>query len=270
VKLRRLFGRKPRVGLSLAAGGAKGVAYIPFIEALEEMGIDVAAISGSSIGAAIGGFYAAGLSPPQMGAVLSTFRPGHLHQVFHINWSGRGLISGRSVREFLDRTLPVKRFEDTRIPLKVVATDYWRREQVVFDSGSLIDAIQASTAVPGVFEPAVFGGRVLVDGAVKNTIPYELLRDSCDFIIGLDSSNRTRDPDRTDTPRTLVMVMNTFRILTDTITEYKMRYDPVDLYFRLTLPDVEMLDFYKFEEMFDAVGPEVARFRRELGEKLGL
>jgi NTE family protein len=237
---------------------------------MEDMGVEIAAISGSSVGAAIGGLYAAGLSPEQMGGVLATFRPGHLHQVFHINWSGRGLISAKSVRLFLDRTLPVKRFEDTRIPLKVVATDYWRREQVVFDSGSLVDAIQASTAVPGVFEPAVFGGRVLVDGGVKNTLPYEIIRDRCDFIIGLDSSNRTRDPDRTDTPRTLVMVMNTFRILTDTITEYKMRYDPVDLYFRLKLPDVEMLDFYKFEEIFDSVGPEVERFKRELGEKLRL
>ena len=270
VKLKRLFGRTPRVGVSLAGGGAKGVAYIPFLRALEELEVDIAAISGSSIGAAIGGLYAAGLGPAELAGVLDSFRPGHLHEVFRINWHGHGLISGKSVRKFLETTLPVERFDQTRIPLKVVATDYWRREQVVFDSGSLVDAIQASTAVPAVFEPVVLDGRVLVDGSIKNTLPYELLRDECDFLIGLDVSNRAKDPDRTDLPRTLVMVLNTFRILTDSNTEYKLRYDPVDLYFRLELPNVEMLDFYKYREIFDTVGPEVERFTRELSKKLGL
>jgi NTE family protein len=270
VRLRRIFKRKPRVGISLAAGGAKGVAYIPFLAALEELDVEITAVSGSSIGSVIGGFYAAGLSPPELTGVLERFRPGHLHQVFQINWHGRGLISGKSVRRFLEATLPVSRFEDTRIPLKLVATDYWRREQVVFSEGSLVDAIQASTAVPGVFEPAVLNGRVLVDGAVKNTLPYELIRDRCDFLIGLDVSNRSPDPDTTDIPRTLVMVLNTFRILTDTVTEYKMRYDPIDLYFRLKLPNVEMLDFYKYREIFETVGPEVDRFKAEISEKLSL
>ena len=268
--LKRLLGRKPRVGLSLAGGGAKGVAYVPFLAAMEEMELDIAAVSGSSIGAAIGGMYAAGLGPTELAAVLESFRPGHFREVFRINWHGRGLISGDSVRRFLEQTLPVQRFEQTRMPLKVVATDYWRREQVVFDSGSLIDAIRASTAVPGVFEPAVLNGRVLVDGAIKNTLPYELIREDCDFLIGLDVSNKSDDPDRIDSPRTLVMVLNSFRILTDTITVYKMRYDPVDLYFRLELPGIEMLDFYKYREIFDTVGPEVDRFKREVGEKLSL
>lgn len=270
MKLKAIFGHKPRVGLSLAAGGAKGVAYIPFLTAIEELGIELAAVSGSSIGAGIGGMYAAGLSPKEIAAVLARFRPGRLHEVFHINWLGRGLISGESVRDFLEETLPVKRFEDTRMPLKVVATDYWRREQVVFDTGSLIDGIQASTAVPGIFESPVLDGRLLVDGAIKNTLPYELIRPHCDFVIGLDVSNRTSDPTRTDAPRTLVMVLNSFRILTDTITEYKMRYDPVDLYFRLKLPEVEMLDFYKYDQIFEDVKPEVERFKRELKQKLRL
>ncbi|MGM0673715.1 MAG: patatin-like phospholipase family protein [Spirochaetota bacterium] len=270
MKLTSIFKRKPRVGLSLAGGGAKGVAYIPFLEAIEELGISVTAVSGSSIGAAIGGLYAGGLGPREMAGVLQMFRPGRLHEVFHINWLGRGLISGESVRTFFEETLPVRRFEDTRMPLKVVATDYWRREQVVFESGSLVDALQASTAVPGVFESPVLNGRLLVDGAIKNTLPYELIREDCDFIIALDVSNRAADPTRTDAPRTLVMILNSFRILTDTITEYKIRYDPVDLYFRLKLPKIEMLDFYKYQEIFEDVKPEVERFKQELSEKLRL
>jgi NTE family protein len=270
VNLKALLGRTPRVGLSLAGGGAKGVAYIPFLRALEELDVEIAAISGSSIGAGIGGLYAAGLGPAELVGVLDSFRPGHFREVFRINWHGRGLISARSVRSFLDNTLPVARFDQTRIPLKIVATDYWRREQVVFDSGSLADAMQASTAVPGVFEPVVIGGRVLVDGSIKNTLPYELLRDDCDFIIALDVSNQAHDPNRTDVPRNLVMMLNTFRILTDSNTEYKLRYEPVDLYFRLKLPHVEMFDFYKYQEIFDAAQPEVERFSAELSQKLHL
>ncbi|MFP4066905.1 MAG: patatin-like phospholipase family protein [Spirochaetaceae bacterium] len=268
MRLRRLFGGRPRVGLALAGGGAKGVAYIPFLEALEEMDVEISAVSGSSIGAVIGGLYAAGLGPAELTGVLETFRPGHLHEVFRINWHGRGLIRGESVRRFLERTLPVHRFEDTRIPLSVVATDYWRREQVVFESGALVDGLQASAAVPGVFEPAVIGGRVLIDGSVRNTLPYELIRDRCDLLVALDASNRTDNPDRTDIPRTLVMVLNSFRILTDSITEYKMHYDPADVYFRVKLPGIEMLDFYKFREIFDTVEGEVTEFRRQLEAKL--
>lgn len=268
--LKALFGRTPRVGLSLAGGGAKGVAYIAFLRALEELNVEISAISGSSIGAGIGGLYAAGLGPDELVDVLDSFRPGHLREVFRINWHGRGIISAKSVHTFLENTLPVARFDQTRIPLKVVATDYWRREQVVFESGSLADAMQASTAVPGVFEPVVLDGRVLVDGSIKNTLPYELLRDDCDFVIALDVSNRARNPDRTDVPRNLVMVLNTFRILTDSNTEYKLRYEPVDLYFRLKLPNVEMFDFYKYQEIFEAAKPEVERFSAELSKKLHL
>lgn len=260
--------RKPRIGLALAAGGAKGVAYIPFIRALEEEGLEISAIAGSSVGALIGGLYASGLSTDELVAILDRFRPGQLHRFFRINWFGAGLISGESVRDFLADHLAVHDFAETRIPFRAVATDYWRRESVVFDSGSLVDAIRASTAVPAVFEPALVDGRVLVDGGITNTLPYELIRDECDVLVALDVSNRVTDPDRNDVPPVPVMVLNTFRILTDSLTEYKRRYEPVDLYFRLKLPKVEMLDFHKYREVFETAGPEVGRFMDELAEHL--
>lgn len=264
----RFWKRKPRIGLALAAGGAKGVAYLPFLRAMEEMDVEIGAIAGSSVGALVGGLYASGRSVDEMVALLEEFKPGQLHRFFRINWFGTGLISGGSVRDFLDRALGVRTFEETTIPFTAVATDYWRREQVVFRSGSLVDAIRASTAVPAVFEPARVNGRVLIDGGVTNTLPYELIRDQCDLLVGLDVSNRSSDPERTDVPRTPVMVLNTFRILTDSLTAYKRRYEPVDLYFRVQLPTVEMLDFHKWRQIFDDVQPEVAEFRAQLRELL--
>ncbi len=256
--------KAPRVGLALAAGGAKGVAYVPFLAALERMNVEISAIAGSSIGALVGGLYASGRTPSEMIAILETFRPSQLHRFFRINWFGTGLISGESVRDFLDRNLAVKTFEEARIPFTAVATDYWRREQVVFRNGSLCDAILASTAVPAILEPARVGGRVLIDGAVTNPLPYELIRDQCDILVGLDTSNRTVDPDRNDVPGTPLLVLNTFRILTDCLTDSKRLSEPIDLYFRLSLPTVEMLDFHKYREVFDAIRPEVERFTAAL------
>jgi NTE family protein len=267
-----LFGKRkqntPRIGLALAAGGAKGVAYIPFLEALEEMDVTISAIAGSSVGSLIGGLYASGVTTSEMVGILEEFKPGQLNRFFRINWFGRGLISGESVRDFLERNLKVHTFEETHIPFTTVATDYWRREQVVFRSGSLVDAIRASTAVPAVFEPAVMGDRMLIDGGVTNTLPYELIRDQCDILVGLDVSNRSTNPDRTDVPRAAVMVLNTFRILTDNLTRHKIEYEPLDLYFRVMLPTVEMLDFHKYKQIFTDVQPEVEKFRGELQETL--
>lgn len=260
--------RKPRIGLALAAGGAKGVAYVPFIRAIEEAGLEISAVAGSSVGALIGGLYASGVSTDGLEAILERFRPGQLHRFFRINWFGSGLISGESVRGFLSDHLVVHDFAETRIPFKAVATDYWRREPVVFESGSLVDAIRASTAVPAVFEPAVVDGRVLVDGGITNTLPYELIRGDCDLLVALDVSNRVTDPDRNDLPPVPVMILNTFRILTDRLTEYKRRYEPPNVYFRVKLPGVEMLDFHKYREVFETVGPEVDRFLEELDEHL--
>lgn len=267
--IRRIFGH-PRVGLALAAGGAKGIAYIPLISAMEELGVEPTIIAGSSVGSLIGGLYAAGLSPEEMISILEGLKPPVLRRLFQPSLRRGGVISGEGVRSFLRDTLPVQTFEETRIPFRAVATDYWKREEVVFSSGSLVDAIRASTSVPGVFEPAVVGGRLLIDGAAKNTLPYDTIRHACDFVVGLDVSNRTDRPNRSDVPGTLSMVLNTFRVMTDNLTETKLRYDPIDFYHRMRLPDVEMLDFHKYSHIFERVEPETAAFKANLSNALGL
>jgi NTE family protein len=168
----------------------------------------------------------------------------------------------------LSDNLPVTTFAQTRIPFVAVATDYWRRDEVVFRSGSLIDAITASAAVPGLFEPAIVNERILVDGGITNTQPYDLIADECDAVVALDVSNRTENPDRNDMPSGAEMVLNTFRILTDRQTEAKVAYNPPALHFRVKLPFVEVLDFHKYQEIFDKVWPEVDRFRSAVKDRI--
>ena len=259
----------PRVGLALAAGGAKGIAYIPFIRVMEEMGIRPVMVAGASIGAVIGGFYAAGSSPDEMLALLEEFHPQDLTKHFTFNLSGTGIVAGKVVRGYLEEHLPVTTFEETDIPFKAVATDYWRREQVVLDSGSLPEAIHASAAFPGIFEPLVRNGRVLVDGGAANPLPSDLLRNDCDFIVGLNVSNRAPNPDTDEVPGGGIMMFNTFRILKDRLAEIAIERAPIEVYFRMELPFVETLDFHKYKKILDKVEPEIDRFRKELEEKLG-
>jgi NTE family protein len=267
-----MFGKKKRqkVGVALAAGGAKGIAYIPFLQALDELGVEPAMVVGSSIGSVIGGFYAAGTSPKQMLSLLEEIQPRELAEILSFNWGGSGIIAEKTVRSFLDKHLPVSTFEETKIPFRAIATDYWRREQVVFDSGSLAEAIQASSAFPGIFEPLVRDGRVYVDGGAANPLPSDILRGECDFIVGLNVSNRAPDPDTDDVPGAGIMMFNTFRILKDRLAEIAIERDPIDVYFRVELPFVETLDFHKYREILDQAEPELERFREEVSSKLGL
>ncbi len=262
--------KKHKVGVALAAGGAKGIAYIPFLEVLDDLGVEPAMVAGSSIGSVIGAFYAAGSSPKEMLSLLEEFHPRDLAEILTFNWSGTGIIAGKTVRDFLNEHLPVSRFEETKIPFRAIATDYWRREQVVFDSGSLAEAVQASAAFPGIFEPLVKDGTVYVDGGASNPLPSDILRDECDFIIGLNVSNRTPDPDTDDVPGSGIMMFNTFRIIKDRLAEIAIERDPIDVYFRVELPFVETLDFHKYRDILDQAEPELDRFREEVSSKLGL
>ena len=97
-------------------------------------------------------------------------------------------IKGRKIEEWIREILPIKRFEDLPIPLRVVATDYWKGEQVVFSSGDIAQAVRASISIPGVFQPYELGGRVFVDGGVVNPVPFELLEGLADFVVAIDVS----------------------------------------------------------------------------------
>ncbi|HTX72327.1 MAG TPA: patatin-like phospholipase family protein, partial [Rectinemataceae bacterium] len=192
-----------KVGLALGSGGAKGIAHIAYLEVLDQLCIRTSELAGSSMGALIGAFYAAGIPARRIRDIAVGIGLRDLPKI--IDLSGprdSGIIKGRKIEDWLGEMLPVRRFEQLRMPLRIVATDFWRKEQVVFDSGELIPAIRASISIPGVFEPYTIGSRLLVDGGVANPVPFDLLRDS-DFIVGIDVSGGAdplgeRDPGRVE------------------------------------------------------------------------
>lgn len=177
--------RRPRVGLALGAGGAKGLAHIGVIEELERRGCEIVAISGSSMGAVIGGIHAAGRLDVYRDWVKGLAKFDVLKLV---DWtlSGGGLIKGEKIMGTLRDLIGEIDIQDLSVPYTAVAVDLDRHREVWLSHGPLFDAIRASIAIPSVFRPHRYMGRTLVDGGLLNPVPVTpLLRTSCDAIIAV-------------------------------------------------------------------------------------
>jgi NTE family protein len=166
--------RVPTVGIALGGGFARGMAHIGVLKVLEQEGIPVDVVAGTSVGALIGASYCSGLSIEDLEKVAHSCR-----FTTFARWtvSRYGFASNDRMVSFLTRTLKVKRFEELRIPLGVTATDFNTGEGVVFHSGSIIDPVRASCAYPGMFLPVEIRGRWLVDGMLSHPVPTRPLRE---------------------------------------------------------------------------------------------
>ncbi|HTW58342.1 MAG TPA: patatin-like phospholipase family protein [Terriglobales bacterium] len=164
----------PVIGLALGGGFARGIAHIGVLKVLEQEGIPVRAVTGTSVGALIGACYCSGLSVTELEQVASSCR-----FTTFARWtlSRYGFASNDRMVSFLERTLKVKTFEEMRIPLGVAATDFNTGEGAVFHSGSIVDPVRASCAYPGMFLPVEIGGRYLVDGMLSHPVPTKPLRE---------------------------------------------------------------------------------------------
>ncbi len=161
------------------------------------------------------------------------------------------------------QTVNVTRFEELATPLSVVAADFWKREQVVFQAGDIRSAVHASMAIPGIFNPVVIDKQVLVDGGVVNPVPYDLVLDDCDITIAIDvMGNRTEGKDLI--PSLSESIFNTFQIMQKSILRQKIAAQPPNIYIAPEIVDIQMLEFYKAEEIFKQAQPAKDQLRREL------
>jgi NTE family protein len=165
--------RVPAIGLALGGGFARGIAHVGVLKVLEEEGIPVRMIAGTSVGALIGAAYCSGVTIAELEEVAYKVR-----FTTFARWtlSRYGFATNDRMVSFLARTLKVQTFEELRIPLGVTATDFNTGEGMVFTSGSIIDPVRASCAYPGMFLPVEIRGRWLVDGMLSNPVPTRPLR----------------------------------------------------------------------------------------------
>ena len=181
---------QPEAGIGLALGGgfARGLAHIGVLKVLEEEGIPIRFIAGTSVGALIGAAYCSGLSIPELEQVASHVRFKHF-----ASWtlSRYGFASNQRMIGFLNSILKVKTFEELRIPLAITATDFSTGEGVVFHSGPLVDPVRASCAYPGMFLPVKIRGRLLIDGMLSYTVPTVPLRQmGAEYVLGVHLKGR--------------------------------------------------------------------------------
>lgn len=179
---------RPKTALVLGSGAARGLAHIGVLKALTEHHIPIDIVVGSSMGAMIGGAYAAGLSPEQIEEIACQTNRLKIAQIlFPKRLQLDGLLDGKRVQKFLIALLGEQKIERLEIPFASVATDIWTGEEIILNSGSLVNAIRASISFPFLFTPMKIDGRYLVDGGVVNPLPVNIAREmGADFIIAVN------------------------------------------------------------------------------------
>jgi NTE family protein len=183
-------GLPPMVALVLGGGAARGFAHVGVLQVLEEAGIPVELIVGTSVGSLVGAIYADGKDSRQLARIAVALDRGDFFDfsagraVF-----GVGLAKGEKLARFVEQNVSHRRIEELPIPFAAVATDLDTGERVVLADGSVVEAVRASCAIPGVFEPVHARGRLLVDGGVVANLPVGVARDlGADVVIAVDVS----------------------------------------------------------------------------------
>jgi NTE family protein len=159
--------------LALGGGGARGLAHIGVLYALEKAGFRVRAVAGTSMGGIIGALYAAGYSPPEL---VHWADASERRDLFRVRPSGSGLIGLDRIEELLRETLRDRTFEDLNVRCAVTATDLKSGEEIVLKEGRIVDAVLATIALPGVFPPKIMGDTRLVDGGIVDPVPVRPAR----------------------------------------------------------------------------------------------
>ena len=268
------------VGLAVGGGAAFGIAHVGLLKVFEDNDIPIDLIAGTSMGSIIAVGHAAGISPDTMLDISDRLgtKPTTL-SVLDLTLAGSGLLAGdRAIAIFAPYLGPIERFEELCIPCRVVATDIETGERVTIGDGSLIDACRASCSVPVVWVPAQRGERTLVDGALVDPVPAEVVLEmGADVCIAVNAVPGPKkgvtnvltklwrrvtahgplsDIGRSHrTPNSMDIFMNTMRIMQHELG--KFRAAPADLTITPNLSDFAWVEFYKTKELIER-GAEAA------------
>ena len=275
--------RRPRIGLVLGGGGARGAAHIGVLEVLDRLHVPVDCVAGTSMGALVAGAWAAGLSPAQMRAELGradwadmfqdspgyaelNFREKRLSQIFlpaseaGVKNGGTvappGVVSGQKIKLFFNHLVHAdtgeREIQDLPLPVSIVATDIGTGERVVLRDGSLTQAMLASMSVPGLVAPLEYRGRKLVDGGLVDNVPIREVRERCgaDVVIAVDVGSPLLPPGQVS--GLLSVGEQVLRLLTEQNVQASLAtLGPHDILIRPDLGDITSTDFKRYAEAAD-------------------
>ncbi len=233
------------LGLALGGGAARGFAHIGVLKALEEQGIPVRFVAGSSAGSVIGAAFCAGYSWRE---ILEKARSVDWTDIASITIPRMGLMSMARFESLLDRLFDFKSFSQLAIPFAAIAVDLASERQVVFTEGSVAAAVRASCSIPGIFEPVVRDGKVLVDGGLLNDVPADVVKGmGAAFVLAVDLNGISSQG---HAPRSIMDVIHTsFNILVKHGSQGGMR--AADLVVRPPLDDIGYQELKRIDELVD-------------------
>lgn len=282
--------KKKRIGLALGGGGARGLAHIGVLKVLEKERIPIDLVVGTSIGALVGAAYTSGISPDEMekkvdeylnsteyqSSAMKGFESGHageevgLAQKIQFYLRNRfyvvqamfkpGILSNEDFQETINFFIPDIQIEETRIPLRVVATDLVSGEQIVFSEGSLRQAVMASCAVPGAIEPLKEGERLLSDGGIIRLIPSSVARkEGAEIVIAVAVE---RDIPRQEELRTVVDIYHRVsEIMGQELNKYELMEADI-----VILPKVGDLHWSNFSQAMNLINKGEKAAKEKLGD----
>ncbi len=269
---------QPRIGLALGGGGARGLAHILALEAFDELGLKPALIAGTSIGAIVGAAYAAGLTALEIrdrAEALLGRRRDILRNLFAVpprTWSELWTLrpfaqSAMNPEALLGLVLPetmARDLADLRVPLLVVATDFYAQTRVVMSSGALIPAVAASMALPGLFRPVQLEDRILVDGGLTDPLPFDLLKPGVDISVAIDVIGGRSPDNAVQLPSAVEALIATSQIMQKAIVQEKLALTQPDLLLQPPVWGYRVLDFHKVHEILAAAAPWKDELKRAL------
>lgn len=218
-----------KLGLALGSGGSRGIAHIGFLKALEEAEIKPDFIAGSSMGSVVGACYAGGMTPDEMINIARKLKIMNLIDISLLPLKNGGIFRSKRFKEVIRKVLPIKNYENLKIPFCCVATDLDEGKTVTLDSGELYLNVAASSSMPIIFKPVVLDGKYLVDGGVLCRVPIKQVRDmGADVVVGIDVLGQEKKGDEKYT--TLGVTFRYIDIIDSEIAKFhKRKYKP-DLY----------------------------------------
>ena len=274
---------RPRIGLALGGGGARGLAHIVALETLDELGVRPAVIAGTSIGALLGAAYALGIPGRHIRAMaeetlgrrfdlvrqLFAARSDPVQKLLRLLPLRSALLNSGALLDLLVPEIGERRFDELETALKVVATDLASHEAVVLETGALRPAVAASIAIPVLFSPVKHDGRLLVDGGLVNPLPFELIAGDVDVTIAIDVSGASKTTEFDGDPSAIEVAMQSVQILQKSITRQKLEVRRPDIYIDVDVDRFGALEFWRPREILAAAAPVKEQLKRQLERVLG-
>ena len=266
-----------KIGLALGGGGARGLAHIPMLEAFDELGLKPAVIAGCSMGAIVGAAYAGGMSAleirehalrllsnkMEMARYVFGAKQSRLGELFSLKGLTSLHLDGQKLADIaLPDHLP-QLLEDQKIPLKLVTVDFERMEEVVLTSGSILQAVGASIAIPGLIAAPRINGRIHVDGGVKNPVPFNHVTEGMNLVVAVDVTGKPKTISRAH-PSNIELAVGSLLIMFNELAELRRAHAPPDIYISPQIDGFGAGDFFKVKEIFAASSPAKDKLKREL------